>query len=74
MPKSITVHAEVDRKTKLALQEKAKAARVSTSVIVRWALDAYLASQDTNKSPEQEALRAKSSTVAAWDSCQGVKV
>lgn len=43
--KQTTVHAEVDRETKAALQRKAKDSKVSVSVIVRWALQEYLSKQ-----------------------------
>jgi len=45
MPKQVTVHAEVDRETKAAILRKAKDAKVSVSVIVRWALQEYLDKQ-----------------------------
>jgi len=55
MPKKlITVNAEVDLKTKQALIKKAKEMRVTVSVVVRWALDSYLAAQ-SSQSKEQAA-------------------
>ena len=40
--KEITIHARVDRQTKLAVQKLAKDSKVTPSIIVRWALDSYL--------------------------------
>lgn len=42
MAKQTTIHAEVDKPTKAAIERLAKDNKVSKSVIVRWALAAYL--------------------------------
>jgi predicted transcriptional regulator len=39
------LNLEIDPKVKAALRVKAKAARVTISVVVRWAIDAYLAAE-----------------------------
>lgn len=58
MAKQTTINAEVDRQTKVAIQRKAKDFKVSTSVIVRWALQEYLNRDRQAKEREQERATA----------------
>lgn len=51
----ITIHAEVDKPTKVAIQKLAKDNKVSTSVIVRWALDSYLTAISIGQKAKESA-------------------
>lgn len=55
MPKQTTVHAEVPRGMKAAIRRLAEANKVSTSVVIRWAIQRYFEREENKRFLEQEA-------------------